>query len=216
MMKNKFTVIVFSFLFMFCLKGFTHENNPTKVAQILGETIYSTDLEIDQRFVKGYKRSYPDLSEEDVLDKMRENKLTSIIWKRITQKLSQENDLEPTDEEVRSFTKAIHRFNSNSSPEKLTPEMKEASLKMDKNFVKTYKISKHLYETYGGTVIFQQGNPQEPVGAYRKLLEEYEAQGNFKIHNQKYKKAFWEYYLREHPMVIPKDKVDFSKPWWQK
>jgi hypothetical protein len=215
-MKNKFTVIVFSFLFTFCLKGFALDNSPIKVAHILGDTIYATDLEIDLRFLKGYKRSYPDLSEENVLDKMRKDKLTSIIWERIIQKLSKEHDLEPTTKEVESFTKAIHRSNSNSSPDKLTPEMKEASLKVNRNFVKTYKISKYLYETYGGTVIFQQGNPQEPVGAYRKLLEEYEAQGNFKIYNQKYEKDFWEYYLREHPMVTPQNKVDFSKPWWEK
>ncbi|GLX78123.1 hypothetical protein tinsulaeT_14630 [Thalassotalea insulae] len=215
-MKNKFTVIVFSFLFTFSLKGFAFDNSPTIVAQVLGDTIYVTDLEIDMRLLKEYKLSYPDLSEEDVLDKMRENKLTSIIWKRIIQKLSKEHELEPTAEEVESFTKAIHRFSSNSSSEKLTPEMKEASLKVNRKLVKTYKISKYLYETYGGTVIFQQGNPQEPVGAYRKLLEEYQAQGYFKIYNPKYEKAFWEYYLREHPMVTPEDKVDFSKPWWEK
>jgi len=139
-----------------------------------------------------------------------------MIWERITQKLSQEHDLEPTAEEVESFAKVLNSTNSGSSSPALTPEMKESSLKMHKSFVKTYKISKYLYETYGGTVIFQQGNPQEPVGAYRKLLEEYVAQGNFKIYKKKYKEAFWEYYLREHPMVTPKDKVDFSKPWWEK
>lgn len=197
-MKNKFMVIVCSFLLTFSLSAFAQEDSSAKVAQILGNTIHVTDLEIDLRFLKGYKRSYPGLSEDDVLDKMRANKLTSIIWKRIIQKLSDEHNLEPTAEEVGSFTEAIHRFRAN------------------RDVVKTYKISKYLYETYGGTVIFQQGNPHEPVGAYRKLLEEYQAQGNFKIYHPKYEKAFWAYYLRKHPMVIPEDKVDFSKPWWEK
>lgn len=59
------------------------------------------------RFLKGYKRSYPDLSEDNVLDKMRADKLTSIIWKRIIQKLSDEHNLEPTADEVGSFTEAM-------------------------------------------------------------------------------------------------------------
>jgi hypothetical protein len=215
-MKNKFMVIVCSFLLTFSLSAFAQEDSSAKVAQILGNTIHVTDLEIDLRFLKGYKRSYPGLSEDDVLDKMRANKLTSIIWKRIIQKLSDEHNLEPTAEEVGSFTEAMHRFRAKSLTETLTSEMKEASFRANRDVVKTYKISKYLYETYGGTVIFQQGNPHEPVGAYRKLLEEYQAQGNFKIYHPKYEKAFWAYYLRKHPMVIPEDKVDFSKPWWEK
>jgi hypothetical protein len=188
----------------------------SKDQQTLGDTIHGTDLEIDQRALKGYKRSYPDLSETQIIDKVRADKLTSIIWERIFQKLSNEHDLEPTIKEVRSFAEFIRRSSPKSSPEELTSEMEEVSLEVYKNFVRTYKISKYLYETYGGTVIFQQGNPQEPVGAYRKLLEEYQAQGHFKIYNPKYEKAFWGYYLREHPMVIPEDKVDFSQPWWGK
>ncbi len=37
-----------------------------------------------------------------------------------------------------------------------------------------WKTDKALYEKYGGTVIFQQSNPFEPVGAYRKLIEDAE------------------------------------------
>ena len=215
-MKNKFLIVLLSFLFTFSLKGLANENSSTKVALILGDTIHGTDLKIDQRFLEGYKHSYPDLSEAQLIDKMRANKLSSIIWERIIQKLSKEHDFEPTTEEVKSVAELIGRSSSQSTPENLTAEMEEASLEVYKSLVRTYKISKYLYETYGGTVIFQQGNPQEPVGAYRKLLEEYQAQGNFKIYNPKYEKAFWEYYLREHPMVVPADKVDFSQPWWEK
>lgn len=215
-MKYKFNVVVFCALFAFCFKSEADENSNVKVAHILGNTIYTNDLALDLRFLKGYKRSNPHLSEAEVLDKMRYNKLTSMIWKQIFDELSKEHDLEPTDKEVLSFTEAVHRSVSKSPHMKLTPEFREASLKVNRNFVKTFKISKHLYEKYGGTVIFQQGNPQEPVGAYRKLLEEYKAQGKFKIYNPKYEETFWAYYLREHPMVIPQEKVDFSKPWWEK
>ena len=97
-MKNKFMVIVCSFLLTFSLNAFAQEDSSAKVAQILGNTIHVTDLEIDLRFLKGYKRYYPGLSEDDVLDKMRADKLTSIIWKRIIQKLPDEHNLEPTAE----------------------------------------------------------------------------------------------------------------------
>lgn len=210
-MKFKFSVIVFCALFGFCFKSFADDNSAAKVAHVLGKTIYTTDLTLDLRFLKSYKRSNPHLSEAEVLDKMRYNKLTSMIWKKIFDELSTEHGLEPTDEEVLSLAKAIER-----STAKSTTEINESLLKLHRDFVKTYKISKYLYETYGGKVIFQQGNPQEPVGAYRKLLEEYTSQGEFKIYNPKYEQTFWEYYLRERSRVIPKDKIDFSKPWWEK
>jgi hypothetical protein len=214
-MKNILTMAVCSFLFLFCLNGNAHENNSTKIAQIFEETIYLHDLEIDLQFLNGYKSSYPKLSEEEILDKMRLNKFTSIIWEQIYLKLSQEHNLEPTVKEVESLTDFLKSNSLNPAYTKTTPANEEYSLKIQNSFVKTYKVSKYLYETYGGTVIFQQGNPQEPVGAYRKLLEEYVAQNKFEIYAVKYKKAFWQSYLKEYSMVIPHDKVDFSKPWWE-
>jgi hypothetical protein len=63
-------------------------------------------------------------------------------------------------------------------------------------------------------VIFQQANPLEPVGAYRKLLESHEAKGDFEIYDEKLKQQFWEYYVREHPFQVPQNLIDYSQPWW--
>jgi hypothetical protein len=87
---------------------------------------------------------------------------------------------------------------------------KEVEREIAEHFVRDWKISKALYEEYGGTVIFQQANPMEPVGAMRKLLESHEAKGDFNIYDETLKRQFWEYYIRNivsrsHPMksIIP-------------
>ena len=85
---------------------------------------------------------------------------------------------------------------------------------MHRDFVRTYKISKKLYELYGGTVIFQQGNPFEPVGAYRKLLEMHETKEDFVIYDKEFRASFWDYYVRKH-LAIPEEKVDYTIPWWK-
>lgn len=215
-MKNSFSIMVYSFLIVFCLNGNAHQNESIKVAKIFEDTIYLHDLKIDLKLLNSYKKSYPELSEEDIHDKMRLRKLSSKIWGHIFNKLSQKHNLEPTVEEVKSLTNFLKKPSLSPAHKTLSPEWEESSLKSHKNFVKTYKLSKYLYETYGGTVIFQQGNPQEPVGAYRKILEEYVAQGHLEIYAVKYKKAFWQTYLREYSIAIPHDKVDYSKPWWER
>ncbi|CAD2224792.1 hypothetical protein P3J6_120620 [Pseudoalteromonas sp. 3J6] len=59
------------------------------------------------------------------------------------------------------FFKRYKRSYPDLSADILTSEMKEASFRANRDVVKTYKISKYIYETYGGTVIFQQGNPHD-------------------------------------------------------
>lgn len=77
-----------------------------------------------------------------------------------------------------------------------------------------WKIDKSLYLKYGGTVIWQQATPFEPVGAYRGFLEEMEQQKVFVIYDEANRKEFWHYFVREHPFVVPDEKVKFDKPWW--
>jgi len=215
-MQIKFLNIICSLLLLFSLAGNAVEDNSTRIAKIFGEIIHLSDLEPISIYLKSYKHSYPKLSEEEIFDKVTKSKLSSIIWDRIFKKLSQDHNLEATEKEIKSFIAAMPHFNSELKGKESTSEMKEASLKIYASFVNNYKMSKHLYELYGGTVIFQQLNPLEPVGAYRKLLEEYENQGKLEIYNKKLKVAFWKYYLSEHRMIVPPNKVDFSKPWWEK
>ena len=70
------------------------------------------------------------------------------------------------------------------------------------------------YERYGGPVIFQQGNPLEPVGAYRRFLQDVERGGAFEVYDPEDRKAFYDYFTRRHPGVVPKELINYDKPWW--
>ena len=85
------------------------------------------------------------------------------------------------------------------------------------NLVSEWKLGRFLYKRYGGTVIFQQSNPNEPVGAYRKFLEQMEREKAFEIYDKADRAAFYKYYVREdHPMKLAAEEIDFDTPWWEK
>ncbi len=81
-----------------------------------------------------------------------------------------------------------------------------------KQIVETWKINREMYAIFGGAVVLQKSG-QEPVGAYRLFLEQEEKKGNFEIYEKQMRDKFWQPYLRKQ-LEIPKDKVDFSTPWW--
>lgn len=81
-------------------------------------------------------------------------------------------------------------------------------------YVKGWKLDRALYKKYGGTVIFQQANPFEPVGAYRKFLEEMENAKVFEVFDSANRQKFWHYFVRQHPFQVPPKDIDFDKPWW--
>ena len=184
-----------------------------QVAKVFGKDVLMSDLNPTPEQLKMTRQSYPKLSEEEVLTKARSEKLSSLIWTPIMEEFGKTHRVEPTEEEIQSFAKSMNsRLKSKDVPE-ISPEMGK---EIYQPFVKTWKISKALYEEYGGTVIFQQANPMEPVGAYRKLLEMHEKKGDFKIYDEKLKKQFWEYYVIGHSFQVPKEEIDFSVPWWLK
>jgi hypothetical protein len=77
-----------------------------------------------------------------------------------------------------------------------------------------WKVTRSLYERYGGTVILS-NDRLEPVGAYREFLKEQEAKNGFRIEDAKYRDRFWASYDRDFgPRVVPPEKVNFGQPWW--
>ncbi len=81
--------------------------------------------------------------------------------------------------------------------------------------IRAWKFDQALYKQYGGQVVVRPTTPQEPIGAYRKFLEEQEKKKSFEITDATYKKKFWEVFTPSKNVVtVPADKVDFSKPWW--
>ena len=188
-----------------------------RVAQIFGKDILMSDLNPNDDEIKIVKQSFPNLSDEEALTEARSQKLNSLIWTPIMAGFANTHDVEPTEEEMHGFAKFMKAMKADLPPEvaKNIPQISaEMERKIYQPFVKNWKISKALHGEYGGTAIFQQANPMEPVGAYRKLLESHEAKGDLKIYHEKLNQQFWEYYLREHPFQIPQNQVDYSKPWW--
>ena len=90
----------------------------------------------------------------------------------------------------------------------------EYVLPVCERMVLTWKLSKALYEQYGGGVIWQQFNPLEPVGAYLAFLKEHEKKGSFEILDADYKDRFWSYFTRDYGYKFIED-VDYSTPWWK-
>ena len=84
-----------------------------------------------------------------------------------------------------------------------------------KTVVERWKINQALYRIYGGKVIWQQAGI-EPLDAYRQFLQDHEKRGDFEIVDQGLHEKFWAYYVTTKHTEVPKDKVDFTTPWWLK
>ncbi|GEM_PF-5456031 len=92
-----------------------------------------------------------------------------------------------------------------------------------REFIRTWKFNKALYQQYGGIVIWQQVG-LEPIGAYQAWLAEQERSDAFHIHDPQFRARFWKYwqltstayhevvddaFLKEAGLKNP-----FEKPWW--
>ena len=128
-----------------------------------------------------------------------------------------------TDAEIADFAEAMEKIvreNAQRRGEPPTTQPFKQFPEVCKQFVLTWKVSKSLYERYGGTVIFNQGNPTEPIGAYRALLVEAKKRGHLRVLDSKYVELLGRSFERALPddqrgWVIPPEKVDFTKPWWR-
>ena len=92
----------------------------------------------------------------------------------------------------------------------------ESGRRVAKNIAKNWKINQTLYKKYGGRIIFQQLG-WEPVDAYKKLLEEYQEQGKFKVLEPALEDAVYSYF--KHNFVYADEGMAefyFEKPYWQR
>ena len=83
-----------------------------------------------------------------------------------------------------------------------------------KRQVMIFLVEKHMYNTYGGKVVFRQSNPQLPVGAYSKVLKNYEQSGKFTILDKGLADGFWTPFTPPYQYELAKENIDFSEPWW--
>ena len=79
-----------------------------------------------------------------------------------------------------------------------------------------WKIDRELYERYGGEVVWQLTDPLTPVAAYRSFLIDLEQSKVFAIRDADLREGFWRQFETPRNLVIPRDQVDFSTPWWER
>ena len=193
------------------------------VAVMDSKKIFRSDVEPDEKALGEVKPA----NRERTIKQMRASALRGKIGGPLVQEYAEKHKIKATDDEIDSFNEHADetlRKAAKENPEEDFPEVdnddpeaKAAKRKVARWAVETWKVSKQLYEEFGGDVIFQQGNPNEPIGAYRKLLERAERKGRFKITDRELRDDFWAYFNPEGHSVIPKEMADkmIEKPWWE-
>lgn len=141
---------------------------------------------------------------------VRPARIRQVVGQPLFEKFAEDHNITVTDEEIAEFNKAMASRSKSDGASGSFPAF------MARRFITNWKIDRELYRQYGGTVIFQQMNPAEPVGAYAAFFKASEKRGDFVIADEQLREDFWEYFEKEHDFVVPPEDIDFSTPWWTK
>ena len=149
------------------------------------------------------------------------------ILTRLFDRYAEQEGIEATDAEVDAYVDATRRgmrARGLTAEDELTPEeaaeVAQMRRDMGRAMIRQWKLNKSLYERYGGRIIFQQLGP-EPLDAYRRYLEERQAAGDFRIHDEAMADAFWRYFTDDsrHSFYPPGSEEEAqalrTPPWEQ-
>ncbi len=173
------------------------------VARVLDNYVYQADL-----WPRGWKI---DAEEETPIVIVQ-----SLVLSKLRARYAETHEIKATKEEVRDFnnfwTRQLDLVGLTIDHIAFTAEERQQRAE---RAVIGWKVNRELYKKYGGPVIFQQANPMEPVGAYRKFLEEMQEAKLFEVFDEQDRARFWEYFTRNHTgwEVAPED-INFDVPWW--
>jgi len=84
------------------------------------------------------------------------------------------------------------------------------------HWVRQWKLNQALHREFGGRIIFQQAG-MEPIDAYRKLIDQAEANKSFVVNDPAMRAAVYSYF--EHKFVYAdetKARYYFEKPYWER
>ncbi len=110
-----------------------------------------------------------------------------------------------------------------TAEENLTPEelgqVDAMRRRMGEAIIRQWKINRSLHKQYGGRIIYQQLGP-EPLDAYRRFLEQSQADGAFIIYDKTLSEKFWRYFEDDaiHDFIPPGSDdaaTAFSVPPWR-
>jgi hypothetical protein len=175
------------------------------VARVMGVSITRAQLDDPDAKIAGIDFSPGEKNQTaEKKAEQRRFRLEAVIWKLLREEYYRRNGVVATQAEMNAFAKAIFKQRVARGVNRM----------LAGEAVKGWKFDRALYKQYGGTVIFQQSNPLEPVGAYRKFLEEHEGKRSFEILDPALRQLFWEYYTGEPQFVVPPAEVNYDTPWW--
>lgn len=183
-------------------KGTRTLNQP--VARVLNENISGRQIEIGNQERNDAKRQYKGAEYEKWVREYEADKLVSLILNPLLREYAKTHGITASVDEINSVSRTI--FGKRVA--------RGAIRTIAEATVIQWKVSKSLYQQYGGTVIFQQSNPFEPIGAYQKFLEEQQQKKAFEIYNPQLRAAFWCYFTCEQSMIVPPEEVNYDVPWW--
>lgn len=174
------------------------------LARVLRENISSRQIEIGSQELREARRQYKGAEYEKWVREYKADNLVSLILNPLLREYARAHAISASVAEINAMSRAV--FGKQIARGAIRTLAEDAVIQ--------WKVSKALYQQYGGTVIFQQSNPFEPVGAYQKFLEEQEQKKAFEIFNPELRQAFWCYLTCEQSMIVPPDKVNYDLPWW--
>lgn len=210
--RNRFS---FSFLLMwlFCF-GAVAQSSP--VAMLFGKPVTLADISPSPQELNKIAR-LNSASKDMALAQFRHGKFAETILESVMNDYAKAKNI-VADPELVALFEAKFKQQVDESRAQMNAQDADSEMKslhdIAETQVKNWQIDKALYEEFGGTVIFQQSNPQLPVGAYEKLLKHYETQGKLAILNDQYGAVFWEAFEPPYNFEIAPENVDFSSPWW--
>lgn len=200
----------FCFFFVFCISGVACAQDNV-VASAFSKPITLSSLSPSKDELKEFADMDGEamINEPGFLTVYRENKLTEVLFDAALKQFANEKGIAPTEALISSF---LDKFGP-AMADKSDADKRAIAQKQ----VMRWQVDKALYETYGGTVVFQQSNPLSPIKAYHSLLTGYFERGEIVISHQAFEKAFWQAMSTDkYGLTVPESQVDFSAPWWEK
>lgn len=174
------------------------------VARVLKENISRRQIEIENQERRAAQRQYKGAEYEKWLREYEADKMVSLILIPLLREYARAQGITASVDEINSVSRSV--FGKRVARGTIRTVAEATVLQ--------WKVSKSLYQQYGGTVIFQQSNPLEPIGAYQKFLEEQEQKKAFEIFDPQLRTAFWCYFTCEQTMIVPPEEVNYDVPWW--
>jgi hypothetical protein len=187
------------------------------IARLFDKSIANSELQPSQQDVDRFQAILTDKSDKEIRQLLAQRALGEKISESVLADYARKNNIEPTAAEIQSAYSVIKTWTLDLAEQEgySQQEVERYRRAMAQGMAKSWKVSKSLYEHFGGEVAFQQSNPLTPVGAYRDLFAQYQEKGDFVIYDPIFKAAFWESVKVRYAKVLDENDIDFTTPWWE-